>query len=74
MVSDKFYIDSDLAIHDCSRCAQSNESVLRAVMQCSKIVDIWNYAEQALQCVGRILQIAVSILRIATSPAVDGES
>jgi hypothetical protein len=68
-VRDKLYRHGSAVRRSCPRCAQSDETVLHALVQCPSIADLWSFVEQLLSRVGWIRLSAESIVKIAPPPS-----
>jgi hypothetical protein len=68
-VRDKLYRHGSAVTRTCPRCAQGDETVLHALVQCPCIADLWSYVEQLLSRVGRIELSTESILKIDPPPS-----
>ena len=68
-VRDKLYRHGSAVTRTCPRCAQSDETVLHALVQCLSIADLWSFVEQLSSRVGRIRLTAESILKIDPPPS-----
>jgi hypothetical protein len=68
-VRDKLHRHGSAVTRTCPRCAQSDETVLHALVQCACIADLWSYVEQLLSRVGRIDLSTETILKIDPPPS-----
>ena len=68
-VRDKLYRNGSANSPTCPRCAQGDETVLHALVQCPSIADLWACVERLLSRVGRIRLSAESIVKIDPPPS-----
>lgn len=53
-VWDKLMRNSSSCLPTCTRCGQNNETVLLAIVQCPRIMEMWGYVEYLLWCLGSV--------------------
>ncbi len=68
-VRDKLHRHGSAVSRACPRCAQGDETVLHALVQCPDIANLWSYVEQLLSRMEQTRLSAESIVRIAPPPS-----
>lgn len=66
-IRDKLFRHGSSPLLTCPRCMQDSVSVLHAIVQCSKISELWVYVEHLLSHLRRVQLLSKSIMKIVPS-------